>query len=97
MKRKVFWGSVKMMMAKLLGSIYNIPIIIWVTTHYLPHWSLGVLYFFIAPVFWRISYEYVRQIKEILLKRKMKQADLSKFVEKRADLEKRIQELIPVA
>lgn len=97
MHRKVFWGSVKMMMAKLIGSIYNIPIVIFVTKMYLPHWTLGVLYFFIAPVFWRIFYEYIQQIKEIKLKGKMKGVDLSKFEEKREALEKRIHELIPVA
>ncbi|WP_343634533.1 1-acyl-sn-glycerol-3-phosphate acyltransferase [Fluviicola sp.] len=97
MRRKVFWGSVKMMMAKIIGSIYNIPIIILVTKWYLPHWSLGVLYYFIIPVLWRLSYEYARQFKEIQIKRKMKSVDLSKFIEKRADLEERIKKLIPVA
>jgi hypothetical protein len=97
MRRKVFWGSVKMMMAKLIGSIYNIPIIIFITKWYLPHWSLGVLYFFIVPVLWRISYEYVKQVKEIQLKRAMKKVDCTKFAEKRAELAKRVQELIPVA
>lgn len=97
MKRKVFWGSVKMMMAKIIGSIYNIPIIILITKWYLPHWSLGVLYYFITPVLWRLSYEYARQFKEIQIKRKMKSVDLSKFVEKRAELEERIKKLVPVA
>lgn len=97
MRRKVFWGSVKMMLGKLIGSIYNIPIIIFLTKWYLPHWSLGVLYYFMVPVLWRLSYEYAHQFKEIRLKSKMKNVDLSKFEEKRADLEKRIQELIPVA
>lgn len=97
MKRKVFWGSVKMMMAKTLGFLYNIPIIILITKRFLPHWSLGVLYFFIAAILWRLSYEYGHQFKEIRIKRKMKSVDLSKFVEKRTELEKRINELIPLA
>jgi hypothetical protein len=97
MRRKVFWGSVKMMMAKIVGSIYNIPIIILVTKWYLPHWSLGILYYFLIPVLWRLSYEYAHQFKEIRIKRKMRSADLSKFIEKRAELEERISGLIPVA
>lgn len=97
MKRKVFWGSVKMVMAMILGCFYNIPIIILVTKWYLPHWSLGILYFFITPVLWRLSYEYAHQFKEIQIKRKMKSVDLSKFVEKRAELAERIKKLIPVA
>lgn len=97
MRRKVFWGSVKMMMAKIIGSIYNIPMIVLVTKWYLPHWSLGILYYFLIPVLWRLSYEYAHQFKEVRLKQKMKTVDLSKFVEKREELEKRIKELIPVA
>lgn len=97
MKRRVFWGSVKMMMAQIIGTIYNIPIIILITKWYLPHWSLGILYYFITPVLWRLSYEYVHQFKEIRIKRKMKSVDLSKFVEKRSELEERIKKLVPVA
>jgi hypothetical protein len=97
MKRKVFWGSVKMMMAKIFGSLYNIPIIVLITKWYLPHWSLGILYYFLIPVLWRLSYEYARQFREIRIKRKMKSVDLSKFAEKRAELEERIKQLIPIA
>jgi hypothetical protein len=97
MKRKVFWGSVKIMMAKIIGCIVNIPVVILVTKWYLPHWSLGILYFFLLPVLWRLSYEFARQFKEIRIKRKMKSVDLSNFAEKRAELEDRIKKLIPVA
>ena len=97
MKLKVFCGSVKMMMAKILGSLYNIPIIVLITKWYLPHWSLGVLYYFLTPVLWRLSYEYAHQFKEMRLKQKMKSVDLSKFEEKRAELEERIKRLVPVS
>ncbi|MCC6702191.1 MAG: hypothetical protein IT221_11750 [Fluviicola sp.] len=98
MKRKVFWGSVKMMLAKLIGSLYNIPIIIVLTHYCFPHWSLGIVYFLIvAPCSWRISYAYVHWFNEYRLKGMMAKADLSKFEQKRAELVKRIHELIPVA
>jgi hypothetical protein len=98
MRRKVFWGSVKMMLGKLLGSIYNIPIVMALTHYLLPHWSLGVVYFlFIAPTLWRIAYAYQNWYLEFRLKGKMKQADLSKFVEKRKQLVEKIDALIPVA
>lgn len=98
MRRKVFWGSVKMMLGKLIGSVYNIPIMIAITKLYLPHWSLGVVYYLlIAPVMWRISYSYLRWFKEFRLKGLMQQADVSKFADKRAELKKRIEALIPIA
>lgn len=97
MRRKVFWGSVKIMMAKIIGSLINIPILIWLTKSYLPHWSLGVLMYFLIPVFWRISYAYTKQFGEIRLKNAMKKVDLTKFEVKRKELVERILRLIPVA
>jgi hypothetical protein len=98
MRRKVFWGSVKMMLGKLIGAIYNLPIVIVFTKMYLPHWSFGLVYFvLIAPVLWRISYAYMGWFKDFRLKGMMKKVDVSKFVSKRAALKKRIEELIPIA
>lgn len=98
MRRKVFWGSVKMMLGKLFGSLYNIPIVILLTHFFLPHWSLGILYFlFVAPTLWRIAYAYQNWFKEYRLKGMMQQADLSKFVDKRKQLVEQIQALVPVA
>lgn len=98
MRRKVFWGSVKMMLGKLIGSVYNIPIIVLLTSLFLPHWSLGVAYFLLViPITWRISYAYMHWLKEIQLQRKMKQVDLHKFVEKRNDLIAKIKSIVPVA
>ena len=48
-RRKVFWGSVKMMLGKLVGTIYNIPIIIVVTHYFLPYQWMGFVYFLIIP------------------------------------------------
>ena len=98
MKRKVFWGSVKMLLGKVFGTIYSLPIVIWLTKNYFPHWSFGVIYFlFVAPVLWKISYDYGTWFKEYLLKGKMKYADLSKFVTKRQQLAQQIAALVPVA
>jgi hypothetical protein len=98
MKRKVFWGSVKMLLGKVFGTIYSIPIVMWLTKNYLPHWSFGVLYFlFVAPALWKFSYDYGTWFKEYLLKGKMKHADLSKFVTKRQQLAQQIDALVPVA
>jgi hypothetical protein len=98
MKRKVFWGSVKMLLGKVFGTIYSLPIVIWLTKNYFPHWSFGVIYFlFVAPALWKFSYDYGTWFKEYLLKGKMKRADLSKFVTKRQQLAQQIAALVPVA
>jgi hypothetical protein len=95
--RKVFWGSVKMMLGKLLGTIWNIPIII-VMTHYLfPYWWIGFAYFFIIPDLCRMAYLWAVSFKEFRVKGMMDKVDVSKFTERRKELERRIAELVPVA
>lgn len=96
-KRKVFWGSVKMMLGKLLGTIYNIPIICVVTHYFLPFWWLGILYYFLVPAVCWVAWRYVVAISEFRIKGAMDKIDVSKFATRRAELMQRIQELIPVA
>jgi len=95
-KRKVFWGSVKMMLGKLVGAIWNIPIIILLNHYLFPNNWIGVAYFFLIPVLCFAAYMYVRAFKEFRIKGAMDKIDVSKFVAKRADLAKRIEELIMV-
>lgn len=96
-RRKVFWGSVKMMLGKLVGTIYNIPIIIVVTHYFLPYQWMGFVYFFIIPFTCWIAWKYVIAFKEFRIKGAMNKMDVSKFTERREELVKRIERLIPVA
>jgi hypothetical protein len=96
-RRNVFWGSVKLMLGKLLGVIWNIPLVI-VLTHYLfPYQWMGWAYFFIVPLFCFAAYQYANAFREFRIKGAMDKIDVSKFTERRADLKKRIAALIPVA
>ncbi|HLP55903.1 MAG TPA: 1-acyl-sn-glycerol-3-phosphate acyltransferase [Fluviicola sp.] len=96
-RRKVFWGSVKMMLGKLLGTIYNIPIICVVTHYFLPYWWLGIIYYFIVPMICWVAWRYVVAISEFRIKGAMDKIDVSKFADRRAELVKRVHELVPVA
>lgn len=96
-KRKVFWGSVKMMLGKLFGLIFTLPIVILVTKNYFPHWSLGIAYFLIIPLLWKAFYDWMKAVKEMNVINATSKADLSSFVAKRKSLVERIQQLIPVA
>ncbi len=96
-KRKVFWGSVKMMLGKFFGALYAIPLVCVVTHYFLPYWWLGFIYFLIIPEFWRLSYEYGRVFKTWQAKRVIAKADLSKFVEKRKALEEAVAKVCEVA
>lgn len=95
--RKVFWGSVKMMLGKLLGTLYNIPLIILITHYCFPYQWMGWVYYFIVPLLCFAALRYAVAIREFRIKGAMSRIDVSKFTERRAELKQRIAELIPVA
>lgn len=96
-RRKVFWGSVKMMLGKLFGTIYNIPVI-WVITHFFfPYWWMGFIYFWIVPALCQVTWIYVKAFQEFRIKGAMKTLDVSKFEGRRAELLQRIEKLVEVA
>lgn len=96
-RRKVFWGSVKMMLGKLFGAIYNVPLILLLNYYVFPSNWIGLVYFFVIPALCYVAWIYVRAFKSFRLKGMMKKADVSKFAAKRDELEQRIHALIPVA
>lgn len=96
MRRKVFWGSVKMMLAKLIGLIVLLPLsVLLVKLFNLSGWyGLGV--FFVLPVFWRISYEFQRVFVRFQTVGKIKKIDLSKFIKRRNDLKENMNRFFQV-
>ena len=96
MRRKVFWGSVKMMLAKLIGLIVLLPLSILVVKLFnLSGWyGLGV--FFVLPVFWRISYEFQRVFVRFQTIGKIKKIDLSKFIKRRNELKENMNRFFQV-
>lgn len=94
MKRSVFWGSVKMMLAYFLGSVILIPWTVYVTKNYLPHWSIGIAYFLLIPLFWRVAYYYQNLVKRLLKKSKAIDSELGNLVEKRKTLLSEVERLI---
>jgi hypothetical protein len=96
-RRKVFWGSVKMMLGKLFGTLYNVPLIILLTHFLFPFVWMGWVYYFVIPVICRVALTYVVAFREFRIKGVMRKTDVSKFTERRADLMKRIEALVPVA
>lgn len=95
--RKVFWGSVKMMLGKLVGTLYNIPVIIALTHYFFPYQWMGWAYYFVVPALCYVALRYAVAFREFRIKGAMAHMDVSKFTQRRADLEQRIAELIPVA
>lgn len=95
--RKVFWGGVKMMLGKLFGFFYNLPLIILLNVYVFPYAWMGWVYFFFVPMLCFFAWKYVSAYREFRLKGMMGRVDVSKFTERRKELAHRIEELIPVA
>ncbi len=97
-KRKVFWGSVKMLLGAVAIGLFNIPVIILLT--HLFSWPalLGVAYFFsVIPISGVVAQRWF----EIFMKNKKMSAiarrDVSAIGYERRVIENEIKRLIPVA
>lgn len=98
-KRRVFWGSVKMMLGALAVGLFNL--IFLFGGYYLVHssWSLWLMYYFlISPLSGVIAYNWFLRFKQLRRRSKMQQntGNYAVFT-KRKKLLHKIQEVIPVA
>lgn len=97
-KRKVFWGSVKMMLGVVAVGLFNI-ILLLVGYHLIyPSWTIWLLnYFVIAPLSGVIAYQWFRRLKSYKNRKQISQRDLGNLGVERAQIIKDIEMIIPVA
>lgn len=97
-KRKVFYGSVKMTLGALINGIYNI-ILLTVLNHFVFYNTLfWVIYFFtIIPLTGVIAFHYFRKIKKNRALNELATMNLDDIIDKRTQLIRKINEVIPVA
>lgn len=97
-RRKVFWGSVKMLLGAVAIGLFNIPIVILLVKLF--DWStfVGLLYFFGAITLsgviafrWFEVYHLNNKMKDITKR------DVSSIVKEREQIQEEISRLIPVA
>ncbi len=95
-KRRVFWSSVKMMLGMLAMALFNWPIVSSLNTHLFHNGYLAWIYFFTIPLLGLSAYIWKRQFFDYKAKRKLAAMDLKDFVQKRNDLEAKIDSLVKV-
>ena len=95
-KRRVFWSSVKMMLGMLAMALFNWPIVSLLNTHLFHNGYLAWIYFFTIPLLGLSAYIWKRQFIDYKAKRKLAAMDLKDFVQKRNDLEAKIDSLVKV-
>lgn len=97
MKRPVFWSSVKMILGKFIGGIYNL-IFIWAFYHLVyESWWLAIAYYIAAPGnFFIYAHYYSELFKDLLVRNKINKTDTKAFVERFKELEVEVKEFVPV-
>ena len=97
-KRKVFWGSVKMLMGKAVIGIVNIPFIFLFYKFVYPSYLMSFGYYLVViPFCGVIAYLYKRNLIDYKTKNMIHKMDISKVISKRKLLIEKIYKLIPVA
>lgn len=97
-RRKVFWGSVKMLLGKASMGILNLPFIFLFHHFVYPSYWLGILYYlFVIPAFGLVAYIYHRKLVDFRVKGAIQKMDITNFIEKRKALVEKIHQNIPVA
>lgn len=96
-KRKVFWGSTKMVVATISMGLLNLPFIWLFHAFVYEDWALAIIYYLSIGLFGLAAYNWVKAIKLFISKRKTQYSNIQDLISKRKELKKRIKELIPVA
>lgn len=97
-KRKVFWGSVKMLMGALLNGIYNILLVILLNKLLFNNTSFAWAYFFIVPPLTGVlAYAYAKRVHNYKIMKRLRREDVSNIMQERTELINEIKKNISVA
>ena len=97
-KRRIFWGSVKMLLGKASMGLFNLPFIFIFYNFIYPSYLLACTYYlFIIPTCGLIAYLYNRFLIDFRTKGIVQKMDISKIIEKRKAILEKIKHIIPVA
>jgi hypothetical protein len=96
-KRKVFWGSVKLLLGMIAMGLLNIPFIFLFEAYIYPSYLLGTLYYALIGLFGLAAYMWWTNLVRFREKGIVSRMDLSKMILKRESLIQKIKATIPVA
>jgi hypothetical protein len=94
-RRRVFWGSVKLIMGKILIAVFNIPTIFLFYYLVYPSWWLSVAYFFTIGLTGLSAYMWMRNLRNYKIKGLVRKMDTSKLSKKRSEIFEKIKAAIP--
>lgn len=94
-RRKVFYGSVKLILGMISMGLINIPAIFLFHAYVYPSWWLAILYYFMIGIFGLCAYVWANNFKDFKAKGIVAKMDTSKLEKKRADLVEKLKKAIP--
>ena len=94
-RRKVFHGSVKLIVGKIAMGLLNIPVIFLFHAYVYPSWGLAFLYYFMIGIFGLCAYVWMLNFKDFKAKGIIAKTDTSKFEKKRAELIEKLKASVP--
>lgn len=97
-KRKVFWGSVKLLLGALAIGIYNILLLSIINIFVFPAFWFWLIYFFVVPpITGLVAYAFFKRVSRYKRLQLLKQRELSEIYTERENCLAEIRRLIPVA
>ncbi len=96
-KRKVFWGSVKLLLGMISMGLLNIPFIFLFKAYIYPSYWFGLLYYTMIGLFGLAAYMWWINFTRFREKGVVSRTDLTKMIQKRSDLLLKVKSTIPVA
>lgn len=96
-KRRVFWGSVKLILGMISIGLINIPVIFLFYHFIYPNYWLALVYYAMIGLFGLAAYEWWRNFIHFREKGYVQKTDLSKILAMRKELVDKIHTEIPVA
>lgn len=95
MRRKVFWGSVKLVVGKIVMGLVNLPVI-WLFYYFIfPSWWMAIAYYAAIGLFGLAAYMWFRNLKYFKTKGAINKAKMDAFIKKRQDLVQQLEEVLP--
>ncbi|MDG1333070.1 MAG: 1-acyl-sn-glycerol-3-phosphate acyltransferase [Crocinitomicaceae bacterium] len=94
-RRKVFHGSVKLIVGKVAMGFLNIPFIFLFHAYIYPSWWLAILYYFMIGIFGLCAYVWMLNFKDFKVKGVVAKMDTSKLAKKRSELVEKLKAAIP--
>ena len=95
-KRKVFWGSVKVVAGMILMGIINIPFIFLFDAFVYPNIWLALLYYIAIPFFGLGAYSWFDALHEYQNANRLLKTDLSELIAKRKILLDKIESYVKI-